>query len=415
MRILQITASSEGGGAEVVAKRLHEQYLAMGHDAHILAGYQRSDYPNLHGIVDVRTRLGRVRQQVLLHAERITGVQGVFSTLLGRWFQRNPQAWDVIHCHNLHGAAYASFRDLLRCAPGTPMVLTLHDLWMLTGHCAYPVECERFRQGCDRCPDLKRYVRVHRDRTAANLRHKKRFIHARKPVLVGVSRWVSEQVETSCLDWPCRTIPNGIDTDRFVPRPRDEVRAELGLPRDIPLVLYVVSGGLGILGNRGYKRPEQVLEMCRLLKARLGSDGFRLVVVGGHGAVPPGLEDVIQQVGRVDKGLENYYAAAEVTVHASSADTFGLVLAESMACGTPVVTTDRGGCPEVAGEGEGGLVVPLDDAEAMCNAVQSILADRSGTMRDAARKRVERLFSWKNTYTRYLELYEELRRSPPPG
>ena len=49
-----------------------------------------------------------------------------------------------------------------------PVALTLHDEWLLTGHCAYTLGCERWRIGCGRCPDLTIYPAIRRDSTAEN-------------------------------------------------------------------------------------------------------------------------------------------------------------------------------------------------------------------------------------------------------
>ena len=60
-------------------------------------------------------------------------------------------AADVLHLHNLHGG-YFDLRHLPRLSPRLPVVVTLHDTWLTSGHCAYTLECERWRDGLRRLP-----------------------------------------------------------------------------------------------------------------------------------------------------------------------------------------------------------------------------------------------------------------------
>ncbi len=60
----------------------------------------------------------------------------------------------IVQCHNLHGG-YFDLRALQWLSARVPTLLTLHDMWTLTGHCAHALGCDRWRTGCGRCPDLK--------------------------------------------------------------------------------------------------------------------------------------------------------------------------------------------------------------------------------------------------------------------
>lgn len=408
MRILQINSSDSGGGSQAISRKLHEAFLEKGHDSHLLVGRKQSDIPNVHSLLRHPRLFGKPKLSYLHHLERLTGLQGFFSPYLARWTKQHPPSWDVIHCHNLHGAGYVSLRELEKFNPDTEMVLTLHDLWMCTGHCVHPQQCNRFKQGCGKCPDLERWVPICIDHTRGNAARKKKFLHRRKPTLVGVSKWVGEQVDKSHLNYPCRTIYNGIDLAKFRPMPQAEARERLHLPADCVILLYVVAGGLQRGQGNDFKRPAQVIEACRILKKRKDFPNFRLVTVGGKGTVPTDIADIVIQTGKIDAGIEVYFAASDVTLHASAAETFGLVLAESLACGTPVITTDAGGCPEVVKDSITGHVVPLEDPQAMANATDRTLNSHIGEMRMQARKDTLARFSQKRMVDDYVSLYEEL-------
>jgi len=78
---------------------------------------------------------------------------------------------DIIHCHNLHGD-YFELTPLPWLSRQRPVVLHLHDAWLLSGHCAHAHTCTGWQTGCGACPYLQTYPAVPRDNTAANWQRK---------------------------------------------------------------------------------------------------------------------------------------------------------------------------------------------------------------------------------------------------
>ena len=152
----------------------------------------------------------------------------------------------MLHLHNLHGG-YFDIRALPELTAQLPTILTMHDVWPLTGHCAYPLTCERWRVGCGECPDLALPIPIRRDASAENCRIKREALSAGGRLRVATpSRWLMRLVEESGLAdslAETRVIPNGVDTSVFRPGDRREARAKLGLPQDATIVL--VLGTLG--------------------------------------------------------------------------------------------------------------------------------------------------------------------------
>ena len=73
--------------------------------------------------------------------------------------------------------------------------------------------------------------------------------------------------------------------------------------------------------------------------------------------------------------LARYYQAADLHVHATKAETFGMTLAESLATGTPVVATSVGSVPEVVEDGVTGFLTPPNDVVAMAAQIERVLND----------------------------------------
>ncbi len=136
-------------------------------------------------------------------------------------------------------------------------------------------------------------------------------------------------------------------------------------------------------------------------------DGQAELVIGGNGpeaerlsARAHGLSNV-RLVGFVpDDALADFYRSARLAVMPTrTGEGFGLMAAEAMACGTPVVATDQGALPEIVHHGINGLLVPPDDPDAMASALVQIFSDESLHARLSAGARATDL-SWERSCAR---------------
>jgi glycosyltransferase involved in cell wall biosynthesis len=210
----------------------------------------------------------------------------------------------------------------------------------------------------------------------------------------------------------CRVVPFGIPLRQFQevePSAVARIRAELG-PR---LVLAV---GRMIY----YKGFEHLIDAMRTVDARLllvGDGPMRRELE--RQAAAAGVADRVTFLGRV-ASVAPYYHAADVFVLPSVArsEAFGLVQAEAMACGTPVINTRLdSGVPFVSLHGETGLTVPPADAGALATAIRRMLEDPARRERyaAAARVRAETEFSLEAMLSRTMRLYEEVVGRPAGG
>jgi glycosyltransferase involved in cell wall biosynthesis len=107
-----------------------------------------------------------------------------------------------------------------------------------------------------------------------------------------------------------------------------------------------------------------------------------------------------------DEDLPAFYSAAACFVYPSLFEGFGLPVLEAMACGTPVVTSDRGSLAELVGDAA--MVVDPESVEALAEAMTRVLTDAT-LAADLGRRGLERSrrFSWRETARRTLEVYRE--------
>jgi glycosyltransferase involved in cell wall biosynthesis len=202
-------------------------------------------------------------------------------------------------------------------------------------------------------------------------------------------------------------VPLGIDESFRPAEDRQLSRRRLGLSGDVVLVIG---------HTQAYMNVERMIRAFGQLVTQHGSEAT-LVKVGlpfepDHMRLISELElgDRIRMVGRVPfADLPGYYHAADVLLYVPLLAGFGLPPLEAMACGTPVVASNRGAIPEVVGDG--GVLVDADDDKAMADAMAEIL-----TQPQKRRRLVERgfgraaRFEWSQTSRRMVELYRAVAR-----
>ncbi|HVS85858.1 MAG TPA: glycosyltransferase [Gaiellaceae bacterium] len=440
MRIVQVNSSDSGGGAEGIALVLHREYRRRRHDATLLVAWSLTGEAGVAEFEDAALR-SRWTRAIRSAARALGALDGRFPgaarvrralpLALGQpatwWAIRRGRedfdhptteqlltvrgsAPDIVHAHNLHGGGlrgngYFDLRALAEVSQVRPVFLTLHDAWLLSGHCAHSFECERWLSGCGDCPDLSIYPAIARDATAFNWR-RKRDIYARSVLRVATpSRWLMDKVERSMLApgvVESRVIPYGIDVELFRPGDRAEARDELGLPSDRPIVMFAANG---LRAN-----PFKDLALLRSALEAVSQEPLLLLAVGEEGPAERHGEAELRFVGRRDPAtMAALYRAADVYAHPSRADTFPVVVLEAMACGTPVVATAVGGIPEQVADGETGLLAPPGDARAFADALRSLIADRSRreALGVAGAERAARRYALATMVDAYLDWYAE--------
>ena len=408
MKLLQISESDHSGGAERIAYELHRSSVAAGHDSRMLVGYKRGDDPAVTGLVPEKGA-GRFLYRCTRWLERRSGQQARHYWMAGAWLRQNPNDWDVFHLHNLHGK-YFNLELLPVMAGQAKVVLTLHDCWLFTGHCAHVFDCNRWMTDCHPCCDIKRYPEMERDAARYNLDRKRSLLTKTAPVVVTPSRWLCCLVKKSRvfrnIDLDHRVIYNGIDTRRFCPGNKLAARSQLGLPVDKHLLLYVVNGGLN---SSAYKDPALLLSTVEHLAARPLARKFHLVVVGGKKALSSAFVDCVSQIEDTREGLETFYQAADLLVYPTKADNCPLVPMEAMSCGLPVVSTRVGGVPEVVEHGVTGYVTGEGNAAEFSEAVERLIScdSLSRAMGRASIERAHKYFTLEKMASSYFNLYSE--------
>jgi glycosyltransferase involved in cell wall biosynthesis len=160
-------------------------------------------------------------------------------------------------------------------------------------------------------------------------------------------------------------IPNGVDTDKFYPVPKQETRSRLGLDPDRKIILSVG----GMIPRKGF---DLLIRAVKILIEKFHEKNITLIIVG-DGTSRRSLEGLVSSLhleGHVlftgailHQELYSWYSAADLFCLASSREGWPNVLLESIACGTPVVATDIWGIPEVICSDKVGLLTQRNERE----------------------------------------------------
>lgn len=200
--------------------------------------------------------------------------------------------------------------------------------------------------------------------------------HARADHVTLPTRAAIDMLKPDGFQRPTSAISNGIDLARFHPGEAPEgLREQLGIPREVPVVLYV--GRLDV-----EKHLHVLIEAARRVKET--SAPFHLVLVGlgidrgrlEHLADTLGIRDRVTFTGRVEEEVkQDIFRLASVFAMPSPAELQSISTLEAMASGLPVVAVNAGALPELCRDGENGLRFELDDAEGMAAGIVRLLSD----------------------------------------
>ncbi|QUE53301.1 glycosyltransferase [Luteolibacter ambystomatis] len=291
---------------------------------------------------------------------------------------------DLIHSHHPFLLGDAALREGWRI--GVPVVFTHHTLYEQYTHYV-PLDS----------PALKR----------AAIQLATEYCNLCQQV-IAPSQSVADLLMARGVTTPVMELPTGVDTAFFATGEGSDVRNSAGIAPEAFVIGHV--GRIAHEKNLAY--------LAKAVDIHLGRNPDSVfVVVGDGGAMDEVRKSMIGHDGRFHalgvrsgKDLADAYAAMDLFVFASQSETQGLVLAEAMSCGCPVVALDGPGVREVVEDGVNGRLLPSDESEeAFATALDQVAGDagRMAAWRQEAVKTASR-FDRSKCAERMLALYGEV-------
>lgn len=375
-----------GGGQGVYLRYLSKALVEAGHKVDVISG---PPYPHL----DPRVGLIKLPSLDLFengllslrphHLTSFTNIIEWVSKLTGGFaepltFGRRAVKYLKVHGHEydlVHDNQSLSYGMLKIQEMGIPLVTTIH----------HPITSD-LRIALNAARNWRERMLIRRWHSFLNMQKK---VVKQLHNIVTVSDCSREDIAKDFGLQPAgiRLVHNGIDTDVFKPMPeieRKPLRLMATCSADAPLK------GLRYLLRAYAKLLEQYpeLELLLVSKPNPGGKTERLV----HSL---GIADKVTFVNGIStEQMVRYYAQATIAVVPSVYEGFGLPAGEAMACGVPVVSTDGGALPEIVGDG--GVIVPVKNVDALVDAIDGLLRDpeRRQALAARAQQRIDEHFCW---------------------
>jgi glycosyltransferase involved in cell wall biosynthesis len=412
MKVCLVNTHDNIGGAAIAAYRLHQALQQTGIDSRMLVQHKiTSDNTVIGPRPGIEERLGRVRRYIDRHIVNLYPQRDRKATWSINAFPHriasniNALNPDIVHLHWI-GLGFVPVSEIRKIKK--PIVWTLHDMWAFTGGCHYSGDCTRFREQCGRCPQLGSNTDY--DISTFLWKKKAASFQNRNLVVVSPSKWLAECARESFLfrNVPVEVIPNGIDTGIFRPIEKSAARMSLGLPLDKKLILF------GAMNSTGDKRKgfPHLVSALKQLSARDPSMKPECVIFGSTEGAPveiPGFH--VHNLGKVpgEERLALVYSAADVFVAPSVQENLANTVMESMSCGTPVVTFNIGGMPDMIDHQTNGYLAKPFDTSDMARGIAWVLSEdsRIKSLSTNARHKVTVEYDHLMIKERYSKLYQK--------
>ena len=388
------------GGVTRHIEALADELQAVGHEARILAPFDPDDAlarrmhrgarPQPMPLPDRVVPLGRTAGFPANGA--ISNLAPTVDSVLALWRELQTGGYDLVHVHEPVVPLVGWYAP--NCAGGIPMVGTFHSF-----------SENAFTNGIGVALGARRHINR---------------LHARIAVSEAAA-WTARRF----FGGRYRIVPNGVHLDAGRPGPRAE--SDLGL---------LVAGGDGAhsgvaewerdgVGRNEEPAPLRILfigqaverkglpVLLRAFEALREHVPATLTLVGAapEEIAPLLLDDRgVRALGKVtdDEKAEQLRRADVLCAPSLGGESFGMVLTEAFAAGTPVVASDIAGYRDVVRDGVDGLLTPRGDARELAEALRVLALDptRRARMAAAARERAER-FAWPRVAAEVLEVYEQ--------
>ena len=317
------------------------------------------------------------------------------------WFSKvNNTERNITHLHWV-GNGFVSLKSLGKI--NGPLVVTLHDMWFITGGCHVNLECDNYLDACRTCPRVGNRI-LGQNLTRRSLRDKKKFFGNGKIEVIVLSSWMQELALRSPIlrGVKVHLIPNGIDLNKFKPINRKEARELFNFGLEDSLILF---GGISAMSdhNKGFDLLKRAIENIKVRRVNMklvtfGSPIFELKHIDGIPVINVG---ILQD----EESISALYSAVNVVAVPSRQESFSQICAESISCGTPVVAFDYSGPKDIVSHKQTGYLVRPYDVFEFAQGIEWLLGQ---DLKEACRHRASVKFDVDKIAQKHIEVYENI-------
>lgn len=403
IKVLYINALYWGGGAEKITRQLYMGVRNYDISSFFMSGRYQNNVPK-----DVKIIYKNIIERILSVFVALQNHNFLYQTYISRKkiirFIEKEKV-DIVHFHNMHGNYFGpnDIEAIRKICPN--IVITMHDMWMLTGCCPHGMQCKEWENGknCKNCKGnewLKKGVK-----SAENYLLCKKKSYSNKNIrFVSPSQWLIDCCFESYLkNENIHLIPNGVNTKVYRPLDKDKLREKYGIDRKKHVIMFAANN---------IEHPYKGFKyLCEALDRIKDKDNYCLLSVGNDLKEIEKMEYQIFVPGYIeDESVMNeMYALSDVYISTSVADTFPLVILESLAAGTPVIAFDTGGIPEAVSD-KVGWIVEQRNVDSLVNVIERIFSNdiEYAIKQKKCREYIVDNLSEEIMLEKYVDLYHEI-------
>lgn len=403
MKILQINCVYDYGSTGKLTKCIHECLMQRGIESVVLYGRrEKKAVPNVYKTcTELEAKTWNFISRINGHPYEAAPIG---TSALIRYLKKEKP--DVVHLQCINGFFVNIYRlvEYLK-QHQIPTVLTLHAEFMFTGGCSHALDCEQWSdaKGCnsESCPGYGSELKSVCSNQSSYMwkKMKQAFDGFEKLQVVSVSPWLMERAGRSSIlgDKSQCVVYNGVNTEQFSYRCEEAKRLRAYHKCENKKVIFHVTPTFSADPDH-LKGGYYVLELARRMPEVM------FFVAGECKEEILCTENLIMLGKIADQDLlAAYYSMADVTLLTSKKETFSMVCAESLCCGTPVIGFLAGG-PETIAIPEYSQFCPYGDIEQL----EKLLSDKKKYEKRIIAENAQKNYAISEMIEKYIEIYHQL-------
>ena len=313
---------------------------------------------------------------------------------------------DIVHYHLLHNY-FGSLPLLPELTRFKRSILTIHDPWIFTGHCIYPLTCNKWIDGCQNCLFPESPFPISTDNSNFLWSMKKRILSHTHLDIIVASPYMMKMVKSSPITQHIRNvhlIPFGVNLELFNPKiDKEKIRKKYSIPSENFVISFRAD-------RSPYKGLPFIMDMLSGLNV---PKKITVLTVGDTTAVTNMRKD-FQYVNLSwltnSSEMAEIYSACDLFLMPSTAEAFGLMAIECMASARPIIVLEGTSLPEITFAPECGISIKPDDISSFVYTVTRLInnSDECQKRGELGRVLAEKHYDFNRYVNAHLKLYEKL-------
>lgn len=402
MKILQVNCVYRKGSTGKIVYDIHTELQKQGFDSIVCYGRgEKVDEPNVYKTcTELYSKLNNLWS-------RVTGIMygglSCSTRKLIKVIEREKP--DIVHLHCINGYFVNIFKivEYLK-KKHIKTVLSLHAEFIHTANCGHAFECDKWKNGCGNCPRNKEVTKsFFFDNTDISWKKMKEAFDkfGNNIIVTSVSAWLENRAKQSPIlsDLEHCVVLNGLNTEIFRYRKFEDEYEKIkeGYKGIIFHATPFLSGDPNHIKGGYY-----VVELAKIM-----SDYHFLIAGNYDGRMD--LPSNVTLLGRLadQDTLAKFYSISDITILTSKKETFSMITAESLCCGTPIVGF-KAGAPETISIPEYSRWVDYGDIKSLRNAVLEVV--NLDINKEELSKLSRSLYDRKVMVENYINVYKRLQK-----